>query len=121
MIAILQRLEPIRYGAKQIIFNELDDVNEVVFIETGLYDIGYEVNKQMVLKMRQINKTVIGAFEVSFDKRVLFIYRTFQECKGYIIRKQLWRELESEHPDLYQSVKWNSMFHYIHKIRRPLL
>ena len=45
MIAVLKRLEPIHYPAKHIIYNELDDVNEVIFIETGLYDIGYEINK----------------------------------------------------------------------------
>ena len=71
--------------------------------------------------MRQLNKTVIGAFEVCFNKRVLFIYKTFNECKGYIIRKQLFRELEDEHPELYASLQEKALFHYCNKIRSPLL
>jgi CRP-like cAMP-binding protein len=117
----LKRLEPIHYPAKEIIFNELDDVNEVIFVEKGLYDVGYEINKQIVLKMRQLNKTVIGTFEVCFDKRILFIFKTFTECKGYIIRKQKFRDLEVEHRELYHSLKQNSLFNYIQNIRRPLL
>jgi len=50
MIAVLQKLEPIHYPARTTIFNELDDVNEVIFVETGLYDTGYEINKKVVLK-----------------------------------------------------------------------
>ena len=114
-------MEPISYASRSSIFNELDDVNEVVFIENGLYDIGYEINKKQILKLRMPNKTVIGSFEVCFDKRMLFIFKTYHECKGYIIRKQKFRNLEREFPDLYHSLKMNALFNYIHKIRRPLL
>ena len=67
------------------------------------------------------NKTVIGSFEVCFDKRMLFIFKTYHECRGYLIRKQKFRNLEKEFPDLYHSLKMNALFNYIHKIRRPLL
>jgi len=121
MIDVLSRLEPISFPAKHYIYNELDDVNEVIFIESGMYDIGYEINKKTIHKLRFPHKTVIGAFEVCFDKRVLFIYKTFQECKGYLIRKKQFRELEKEHPELYDGMKKKAMFTYIQKIRRPLL
>lgn len=114
MITILQSLEPIRFAARTLIFNELDDVNEVVFIEKGLYDIGYEINKKNIFKLRQPNKSVIGSFEVCFDKRMLFIFKTFHECRGYLIRKQNFRSLEKEFPDLFHSLKMNALFHYIH-------
>lgn len=121
MISILQNLEPIRFQAKTIIYNELDEVNELTFIEKGLYDIGYEINKRSIFKLRQPNRSVIGTFECCFDKRVLFIYRTFSECKGYFIRKPNFRKLEEEYKDLYQSIKMKALFHFIHRIRRPLL
>jgi len=120
MIAILQRLEPIQFQAKKIIYNELDDVNEVVFIEQGMYDIGYEINKKPHLKLRHANKTVIGMFEVCFDKRNLFIYRTFKHCTGYIIRKRAFRELQEDFPSLYHSLKVKEMFNYLYNVRTPL-
>jgi len=62
MIQLLQFLEPIQFLAKQTIYNELDDVNEVIFVKTGMYDVGYEINKKVSLKLRMPNKTVIGGF-----------------------------------------------------------
>lgn len=41
--------------------------------------------------MRYPGKTVIGAFEACFDKRCLFIYKTFTSCNGYMIRKRNWK------------------------------
>lgn len=121
MIQVLQNLEPVQYSQGTFLFTELDDVNEVIFIGDGLYDVGYEINKQIHLKMRFPGKTVIGGFEACFDKRCLFIYKTYITCKGYIIRKQNWRKLEQDHPELYASIKRQALFNYIHKIRRPLL
>ena len=121
MIEVLQKLEPIFIKSKTVMYNELDDVNEVTFIQQGQYDVGYEINKQVHLKMRFPNKTVIGQFEVCFDKRILFIFKSFHDCKGYIIRKQNFRDLENEHFMLYQGLKNKALFNYINKIRRPLL
>jgi len=71
--------------------------------------------------MRYPGKTVIGGFEACFDKRCLFIYKTFTACSGYVIRKKNWRALENDHPELYCSIKRQALFNFIHKIRRPLL
>ena len=87
------------------LFVELDDVNEIIFIEKGFYDVGYEINKKSYLKIRFSGKTVIGGFEVCFDKRNLFVYKTCKECSGYIIRKNKWRSLEFEHRDCYNIIK----------------
>lgn len=45
MIKVLQNLEPVHYAKSKLLFAELDDVNEVIFVEHGFYDIGYEINK----------------------------------------------------------------------------
>jgi CRP-like cAMP-binding protein len=121
MITVLQFLEPVMYTAGSYIFSELDDVNEVVFIESGMYDVGYEINKKVILKLRCPARTVIGGFEVCFDKRILFIFKAFTDCKGYIIRKKNFRSLEAKFPHLYHSLKMKQLFDYIHKIRRPVL
>ena len=52
MIEILKVLEPRQFLAKETINNELDEVNEILFIEKGEYNIGYEVNKTEKFKLR---------------------------------------------------------------------
>ena len=36
------------------------------------------------------NRTVIGAYAVTFNKRSLFIYKTISEIRGYFIRRTNW-------------------------------
>ena len=69
MIDILGKLEPRKFAARETIYYELDEVNEIIFIETGEYNIGYEVNKIEKFKMRLGPNTVIGAFNICFNKR----------------------------------------------------
>jgi hypothetical protein len=69
MIQILKSLEPRRFEKMEIIYLELDEVNELSFIEQGEYDLGYEVNKVEKYKMRLGSGTVIGAFNICFNKR----------------------------------------------------
>ena len=45
MIEILKALEPRSIPENNLFYEELDEVNELLFIEKGKYDIGYEINK----------------------------------------------------------------------------
>ena len=45
MIEILKSLEPRTILENILFYEELDEVNEILFIEKGEYDLGYEVNK----------------------------------------------------------------------------
>ena len=96
MITILKALEPREFNANEIIYVELDEVNEVLFIQSGEYLIGYEVNKHEKFKLKMGAKSVIGAFNICFNKRQIFIHKTSTECKGYSIRKQKWKEIMDE-------------------------
>ena len=87
MIQILRSLEPRKFKPREIIYLELDEVNEILFIEGGEYNIGYEVNKTEKFKIRLGKNTVIGAFNICFNKRQIFIHKTHTECHGYSIRK----------------------------------
>ena len=44
MIEILSELEPIYCQRNYIHFHELEEQNEIIFIQEGSYDIGFEVN-----------------------------------------------------------------------------
>tara|TARA_B110000285_G_C15034959_1_gene568732 strand:- start:532 stop:849 length:318 start_codon:yes stop_codon:yes gene_type:complete len=71
--------------------------------------------------MKFNEKTVFGTFESSYDKRSLFVYKTFTQCEGYIIRKSNWRALESSHEAIYKILKKRALFYFSSKIRTPLL
>ena len=46
MMEVLRNLEPRLEVMGTIIFEELDDINEVIFVQKGSVDIGFEVNKK---------------------------------------------------------------------------
>ena len=50
-----------------ILFNELEECNEVLFFIIGIHEIGYELNgiKKYILKYKNTNP--IGAYGVTFD------------------------------------------------------
>ena len=64
---------------------------------------------------------MIGQYEACFDRRSLFIYKTHTECTGFSIRKKNLHALKLDHPVLYRHIKRKALFHYIQRIRRPLL
>ena len=93
MIQMLQSLEP-RYEKRgTILFEELEEISEILFINKGMVDVGYEINKQKKYCIRHTDKVVIGAYNCTFNKRAVFIYKCKQACQGYFIRKEAWNEL----------------------------
>lgn len=121
MIEILSRLEPRKFDAHETIYYELDEVNEIIFIETGEYNIGYEVNKIEKFKMRLGPNTVIGAFNICFNKRQIFIHRTHSECAGFYIRKKHWKKIMDNYPEFFSIMKRKVLYEYITKIRKPIM
>ena len=45
MVQVLQNLECLHEDRFVVLYNELDEVNEVLFFETGTFEIGYEINR----------------------------------------------------------------------------
>ena len=121
MIEVLRKLEPRKFGSREYINYELDEVNEIIFIEKGEYDIGYEVNKMEKFKLRMGENSVIGAFNICFNKRQIFIHRTHTECFGFSIRKSYWKEIMDDYPEFFAILKRKVLHEYITKIRKPLM
>jgi len=44
MVDVLSSLEPRREGPNEILFDELDEIGEVLFFNDGTYEIGFEIN-----------------------------------------------------------------------------
>jgi hypothetical protein len=79
MMSVMRNLEPIQVSPRTIIFNELDETQEIYFFMKGTYEIGYSLNLEtkFVLKYKQ---NVVGMYAVTFFKRSQFIYRTVTNC-----------------------------------------
>lgn len=52
MVHMLNQLEPIKYFRHQIVFEELDEYSEVVFlVDSAKFDVGYSINKTATFKL----------------------------------------------------------------------
>jgi len=57
------------------------------FITKGCYDVGYEINKKVRYRMQFGGRTIIGGFNVTFEQKHTYYYKTFGEVYGFGIRK----------------------------------
>lgn len=123
MLQLLQNLEPRHEEPYTILFEELEEIREVIFIEKGECDIGYEINKKKKFVIRYSESTVIGGYNCTFNKRAIFIYRTKTLCEGYSVRKERWTELidEDEFPNIAKTLKRNVESDYIKNIKDKVL
>lgn len=67
MLEMFKRLEPRFFQPKEILLGELEESQEMIFVTEGKYDIGYELNKVLKLRMTFGERTIIGAFNMCFD------------------------------------------------------
>ena len=51
MVKLMRKLEIRKFRAHEIILNELEECDEIIFVQSGRYAIGYEINK---LKMYRL-------------------------------------------------------------------
>ena len=75
MIRILNALEYRLYLKDQIIVNELEECIELLFVEKGRYNIGYEINKKSYFPKQRGPMTIIGGYQICNNKRYEFIYK----------------------------------------------
>lgn len=105
MLDLMQHMEPRSEEKDVTIFDELDEISEVVLFVRGKFDIGFEVNGKRFFVKRFTNSSssvhnagaMIGAHGASFNKRSRFIYKTATRCDGFFIRKRMWNEVMDNH------------------------
>lgn len=90
MLELLQNMEPRQEFADNIIYKELDEVNEILFFDRGSVDIGFEINHVRHMVLRLSKEIVVGAYNMSMKKRTYFIYMASTYCSGYSIRRSNW-------------------------------
>lgn len=62
MIQLLNSLEYREFARNQIIVHELQECDEIIFVEHGHYNIGYEINKKLFFRKQLGPVSVIGGF-----------------------------------------------------------
>ena len=50
-------MEPRHEPPETIIFNELDQISEIIFFENGTFDVGFEVNGEQFYILRYRNSS----------------------------------------------------------------
>jgi hypothetical protein len=96
MIATLSSLEPIQYKAGDRIYKELDEHGEILFISSGETQVGFKINEMEYYAMKYKDKSIIGAYGVTFHSRSQFLFKAAKNCQGVFIRKAKWHEVLGE-------------------------
>ena len=69
MIKLMIYLEPRQFNANEMIYEELEDANEILFVTKGRYDIGYVMNRTVKYRLQITDRTCIGGFNMVFNRR----------------------------------------------------
>ena len=120
MLRILSKLLPIHYHERSLINSELDDVSQVTFLQHGIYDYGFEINKKYVFCLRKPEGGIIGLFECFFNRRCTFVIRAETPCYGYYITKKEWQMLEEIFMEGYRGLKFRCLNEYLNKLKAPI-
>lgn len=87
----------------------------------GLYSIGFEVNKVTKFRLQFGPRTVIGGFNLQFDKRMFFVFKAVTEMDCLSIRRKQFYQLIEKHPYFSNCLKIKFLYNYDSKIRIPLI
>ena len=71
-----------------MIANECQECREVLYVEQGRYNIGYEINKKVYYGLQLGKLSVIGGYQVCNNQRFEFIYKTCSPVRAHAIRKE---------------------------------
>lgn len=116
MVHIIKNLEPFREDKHTVLYNELDEFNEILFVNKGKVVVGYEINKVKRYCIQFSNKCTIGAYGITFNKRAKFIYTALTKIAGYFIRQPCWLEALENYPAIGCRIKKNVLMDYVCKI-----
>ena len=89
---VLQLLEPMRALKNELLYEELDDVQEIIFLSDSDIKIGYSMNNKRIFRISQ-TANAVGVFGVTFNRKSHYIYKVIQDSDGYFIRQSKWLKL----------------------------
>lgn len=87
MMDIMRNLEPRHFTVGETIYDDMEEVEEIIFVVSGFYTVGYTVNSTEYFALKMGPKTIIGDHSVMFNKRSEFLYRAYFNMDCQAIRK----------------------------------
>lgn len=60
---------------------------------------------------------MLGAFNVTFNRKAMFITKAYKECSGFSIRKNNWQEILKETPEVASPFKHKIIFDFYKEVR----
>lgn len=117
VVMLLTKLEPRFEHRRTIIYDELEDVNDLLFVHKGKVVVGYEINKQKKYTLVLRDKAIIGDNDVTFGKKSEFIYTALTNIEGFFIRNQNWQHILRSNPDVASQVIIKIAMKYIKDIQ----
>ena len=91
-----------------------------MFFEQGAVDVGYELNRKTVYKMRLVTNLVVGAFYGTFNRRAMFTVKASKECSGFQIRTLNWNQVLSRYTQVSRMLKIKILENFYRNVRRPM-
>lgn len=100
MIELLQHLEPHFEHKDAILYQELELIQEILFHQEGLIDVGYEVSRVPRYVIRMPTGSIIGAWNCLKNQKSLFQFKCSSEIKGFMLRKLIWKQLMDSYSEI---------------------
>lgn len=113
-------MNPIHLDPYEYLYKELDDVNEIIFVEDGSVDCGYEINRKEKYVIRFF-RSIFGMYECSFNRRCNYIYRANDPCDGYFVRRREWKQICEEFPLFNNIMKKRALEKQFNKIWKVIM
>lgn len=85
--------------------------------------MGYELNKILVYGVRTPLGVpcTIGAYNITFNKRAIFVYRAYTEVEGYSVSKKAWKSILDEYPRVSKPFKKIVVADYTKNIKSKVM
>ena len=93
MINLLLLIEPRAIKPNEVVFDELEQINEINFLMSGYVNVGFKINNKPKMVVRAKQGNIIGGYETVFNKRSCFIYKALTPGEAFMIRKMNYAQL----------------------------
>lgn len=97
MMSLMGAMEPRHFLKGEIIYHDMEEVDDLIFVVKGEYAIGYTVNSEEHLALRLSARTVIGDYPIMFKKRSEFLYKALFDMECQAIRQANYLEIADKY------------------------
>lgn len=121
MLMIFEHLVPRCESEGTIIQDEFDEINELLFFNSGKIGIGFSFNSEYNFCIFKQDNCVIGSEGLMLDIRSEFVYKAVTDVKGFTLSKQSYHEIQQSNPVVVQDMKKKVLGNYFRSIKYHIL